>query len=607
MLPQMTFANPDQDIKQDFYKGLFFSVFFIAVFNWMWLDNYFPVTEGWFSAYAHRWIEGYLPYRDTRLFLPPLYTWQISLWERLFGPSLWGLRFLGLLSVTGLSAAVYSLLRRLTSSFGAAIAAVISVLCFESFNVFIPYDYHTFDTLYAVVSVLFIVKSFESRLPEKVARLEQTFLFLSGFFVACCLLVKHSMGALLLLTVFLIYLAGCWQEKIWPSLHRLSLLALGFALPVAIFIFWLFAYSSPGGFYKDVVLGAGAKGSLVSILFGFLSLQFTPRFTFQLIIAAAMLLSLHKLPEFASPRKMAKVGWLVLACTSFFVIGHHFIPYLHLPKWFSSLYLHASAFGVPLAVVTTFFAVIKGIPRGGRAITKPSFDLFAVAALSCCLMYSTALSTLISAPGAFLGVGLAVSLAWNKLSGFTRLSVFFLAVTFLYADATVAAKYSRPYYWWNISAPDVRSGLAEFTPSILKGISTAPENKAAIEGTTRIILENTQPGDFVFAYPSIPVFYLLSDRWPPTNSLQHWYDTVNDAGVMEDLDKLKSNLPKVIVILDLPADAALVHEKLFRGGKFSAQREMAGWINTQIEAKLYKAEADFNLGTETRLKVFKRI
>lgn len=605
MPSQIISANSDLGLNKDCYKGFLFSVLFIAAFNWMWLDAYFPVTEGWFSAYAHRWIEGYLPYRDTRLFLPPLYTWQISIWERLFGPALWGLRLLGLISVTALAAVLYSLLRKFTSSFGAAIGAALSVICFESFNVFIPYDYHTFDTLYAVISVFFVVKSFESRVPGRVAGRELIFLLLSGFFAACCALVKHSMGALLLLTVFVIYLAGCRGEKIRQSLLRLLLLGLGAALPVAVFVFWLFAYSSPAGFYQDVVLGVGAKGSLASILFGFIGLQFTPRFIFQIMIAAAIFFYLDRL---AAPvrRETPPAGWLALAGAGVFVVGHHFVPYMELPRWFSSLHLHASGFVVPLAIAATVFSAIKGIPALGKPLTGQRFALLAVAALSCCLMYSTALSTLISAPGAFLGVGLAVSSVWNKVSRIPRLGALFLSIMFLYADGSVGAKYARPYYWWNISAPGVRSGLTEFAPAILKGISTAPENKTAIEGTARIIIENTKPGDFIFAYPSIPIFYLLSDRWPPTKSLQHWYDTVDDAGVMEDLARLKAHPPRVIALLDLPPDAAVAHEKLFRAGKFSAQREMSGWIAAQIDAKVYKAAADFSLGGQTRLKVFKR-
>ena len=603
---KMTSNDPAANAGSDFYEGLFFAVLAVAAFNLMWLDNYFPVCEGWFSAYAHRWIGGYLPYKDTGLFLPPLYTWQLSLWERVFGPSFLGLRCLGLAAVSGLAAVVYLMLRRLTSSFGASIAAALSVLCFESFNVFIPYDYHTFDTIYAALSVLFMMKAFESRKAGRVAGPELPQFALSGFFAACCLLVKHSMGVLLVFTVFLVFSAGCWREKARDSLTRLLFLSLGAALPMAVFLVWLYAYSSPAGFYKCVVLGVGAKGSLASTLFGFLRIQFTRKFALQLAIAAGLVYYLQKTRTSGADTPMRGAGWLVLACSGIIVLWHHFVPFMHFARPLSAIYLTTLPFAVPLSVVASLFALFKARPRGGQPMDGASFSLFSAAALSCCFMYSTAMSTQISAPGAFLGVGVAVSLVWNKLAGVKRAAPVFLAVLFLCADGMVAIKYHCPYYWWNVTTPDIRSALVKFELPLLKGISTSPGNKAAIEGAVRIILDNTKPSDPIFAYPSIPLFYLLTDRWPPTYYLQHWYDTVTDEGVRDDLARLKADPPKAAVLLELPDAAAEVHEQLFRGGRLSAQREMAGWLNAQTHSGIYKIAADLDLGYGAKLRVIER-
>jgi len=83
---------------------------------------YFPVFVGWFSAYAHRRIEGYLPYKDTGLFLTPLFIRQLSQYERLIGPYFFGLRYLGLAAVMGLATVIYMMLCGKTSSFGAALS-----------------------------------------------------------------------------------------------------------------------------------------------------------------------------------------------------------------------------------------------------------------------------------------------------------------------------------------------------------------------------------------------------------------------------------------------------------------------------------------------------
>ena len=64
-----------------------------------------PPTEGWYSHYAYLMnVEGAVPYRDFELLFPPLYTYLIALFCRVFGYEILALRILGILiyALTGL-------------------------------------------------------------------------------------------------------------------------------------------------------------------------------------------------------------------------------------------------------------------------------------------------------------------------------------------------------------------------------------------------------------------------------------------------------------------------------------------------------------------------
>ncbi|MCX5786120.1 MAG: glycosyltransferase family 39 protein [Elusimicrobia bacterium] len=594
----------------DYIKGLSLSVLAVGVFNLIWFDRYFSVCEGWFSAYSQRWISGYLPYKDTALFLPPLYPFQLVVWTKLFGPSFIALRIMGVLVLMLLTFVIYSIFRRITSSLGASISAFISVLCFESFNVFIPYDYHSFDTLYAAVSVLFVMNAFDASNANNRPLKENLFVALAGFFASCCILVKHSLGGLLILTVSLLLFMAYYHA---PSIRRLKagcFFVLGLIIPIGIFCLWLFNFSSAAGFYKAVILGVGAKGSWISILFGFLRFQLTIPFFVQILLSLLILCFFLCFKEKTADKERGEViGWLPISIVMFFVVLNHLLVRWPFPVQSAVLVNNISAPVIPLAIIGTLL-VLGRIPRLLRDNPDNSaFNALAVAFLSLCLMYSTAMSTMISAPGVFVGLGLVICLLYNRLRYVKWGLISLLFCLFIYTESLVFSKYHRPYSWWYVGSSDIRGELEGFNLPLLKGIYTTRENKEAIEQITRTILDETKPGEHIYAYPSIPLFYILSDRWPPTYSLQHWYDTVSDSLVKEDLAALKADPPKIIVMLDLPEAAVKVHELLFRGGRPCVQREIIRWISEQADPKtgVYRTRASYIIGNNAVLRVWKHV
>ena len=83
----------------------------VLVYQISYMNSFYPITEGWFTAYGSLIRGGDVPYRDFLLPLPPFYPALIACIRSLFGESLVPLHWVGLV-ITGLIGLVlYALLR----------------------------------------------------------------------------------------------------------------------------------------------------------------------------------------------------------------------------------------------------------------------------------------------------------------------------------------------------------------------------------------------------------------------------------------------------------------------------------------------------------------
>lgn len=76
----------------------------------MW-NNFFPITEGWFSVYANLILNAKVPYKDFYLLLPPLYPIILALIIKIFGNQIIVLRILGLGVILVISSSMFYILK----------------------------------------------------------------------------------------------------------------------------------------------------------------------------------------------------------------------------------------------------------------------------------------------------------------------------------------------------------------------------------------------------------------------------------------------------------------------------------------------------------------
>ena len=151
-----------------------------------------------------------------------------------------------------------------------------------------------------------------------------------------------------------------------------------------------------------------------------------------------------------------------------------------------------------------------------------------------------------------------------------------------------------PFRWHGIDSTDLRHALHRTHTPKLHGFRLAKDEVEALTGVKAVIERNTSPGDPIFAFPHMPLFYIMTDRWPDTLALLHWFDNTPDSVFFEDMRRLEEKPPKVIIVLDIPEYSWQLHEQAFRGGRRAVMREMLHLLERMTsEPGAYTLEATY--------------
>ena len=122
------------------------------LYQTLYVNSFFPITEGWFSEYAYLIRIGMMPYSDFSLLLPPLYPLQIAAFQSVFGEGLLPLHYLGIVLTGLIGFVLFDILKQLFNGWISAISAAVTMIYYQSGNAFIGYDFTQFLTLYVLLA-----------------------------------------------------------------------------------------------------------------------------------------------------------------------------------------------------------------------------------------------------------------------------------------------------------------------------------------------------------------------------------------------------------------------------------------------------------------------
>jgi hypothetical protein len=235
------------------------------------------------------------------------------------------------------------------------------------------------------------------------------------------------------------------------------------------------------------------------------------------------------------------------------------------------------------------------------------FNIFIISTMSLGFLWSTSTSAAIGDMGMILALGLLLGCLSFIPSYFhvSKIATFILCAFLILFMAS--SKYIHPYTWWGLTQPDIRTTSTLLNSKYLDGFILSEQTAHVYSEVTSIVEKNTRPGDNIYTFPNIPIFYLLTDRHPNTFALVSWFDVLPDQLAEEDAHRLIESPPKVIIYLDVPEYVWQSHEQMFRNGQMSGQRMIKEAIEVLTSSGSYEREAEFNVPDGYTLSVWRML
>jgi len=619
----------------------------LALYQALYVNGFYPITEGWFSEYAHLIRSGLLPYRDFSLLLMPLYPVQLAGFQAIFGEGLFPLHVLGILVTCALGLALLDLLRNFFNPWTSAFAAAVGTIYYESGVAFLGYDFTQFLTLYLLLATVLLVRSIKPAAQGSGEIRELWLSGASGFFLACAVLIKQSNGgvaAAVLLLAGAVVATTLYRPR--AALERIAALAGGFCLPLAALLAWLVATGSLHAFIADVFVSAyQAKGGLN--MFAWAQYYFSPAFfvptarqalLYLLALLGAMialsmvfeaLTAVERPPVRAGGRfdrtrlvaalrriaglsnepvvrqaLFASLIALGALCALIVVVGIGKCDGCWVYDWPGRIVRDSSIVWSVNFYVIGFAIGLVRLLISGRA---GSARFFVVASLGVGLMFGNGTSAGLSEISTFLGVAILFAFLVERWLPYVLPALLPAAVALAFCLILIEKKFAAPYAWWFVATPAVRMTHCADAQGVLRGLCIPPRDYESIARIERAIEENSAPGEPIYVYPHMPIFYLMTNRRPFDNAVVSWFDFTS-VQLADDLSRrLRMNPPSVIVMAEIPEVVIASHEHGFNGDRPLGQRKIIASIAAlRASGAIRRVERIENLNSLT-IDVYKRV
>lgn len=573
--------------------GLLGVIAVVGLYNTLFAFSFLPLTEGWFSAYAHLILDGKLPYRDFYFYLTPFYPMALAAVIGLLGDSFFALRVVGVFIIVAIAVLLYLILARRFRPAPSMVASIAACIYYQSGVAHIPYDFTQVLTLFTLAATWMLVLAGSEARPIGALSWKMPVLrhvLLAGLFAALAFLTKQSNGTFVVVAAWLgcIYIALPWGRD---GVRLIVAFGFGCLLPVMVMLAWLFQADALSAFWEQIFGGAlAAKGSLGHVFFSWLDGLLTSvyvtqmttlgKWAVQLIVLSFIftkVLALIDKPLAGGRREFIFLTCLVLLC-AMVVVNAYVAPIAFSDQVFE-FGLQANNYIIPLAtsisaLLLTWAAMSCFVPAMRRALS-PAIAIMGILAAG--MIWGNGTSAGLSEVGVFTMFALAVAAMLDtrpfRYAGFT--AALLLAISLIFAFSS--KKFSAPYAWWGVAEPSVRTATYLSEVPIARGLRVSQGTANNIDALANALAKGPRGGD-IFAFPNIPLVYLIANQWPNSKVVVPWFDFLPDEPARAEAARLLATPPATIVNLKLPPVAWDAHERLFRDGKPLGQRSIQAAI-----------------------------
>lgn len=618
-------TSPKQSAEWHYRTGMLGVVAIIGLYNSLFAFSFLPLTEGWFSVYAHLILDGKMPYRDFYLYLTPLYPMLMAAIIGLLGDSFLMLRLLGVLIVVAIAVLLYLVLARSFRPSSSMIASIVAIIYYQSGVAHISYDFTQVLTLFTLAATWALVMASDTGEDEALAIETLSWnrpvirrVMLAGLFATLAFLTKQSNGAFVVVSAWLgcAYIAAPYRQDGWRLILAFG---IGCLVPLTVILVWLFHANSLQAFIGQIFGDAlAAKGSLSVVLFSWLRDMLSLVYLMK-VITACSLMALVLLCSFIlgklladSARPLVRTGREKFLLITYGLLCLIAIATTYLTDFSSLAYqIGLQASNYIISTTTTLSALVLTLAAIG----------FSIPAIRAFLSPPTVVIGIMSA-GMIWGNGTSGGL--SEISVFTMFALVLVGMLdlsqFRYVGPTLAVvlatcficffssnKFDAPYSWWSIEEPSVYQAGHSSNAALARGLKMSKNTATNLDELTSSLATGPQDGD-IFAFPNIPIVYLLSNRWPNSKVIVPWFDFLSDEHAKKEGSRLLEVPPAIIVNLKLPPLVWSEHERLFRNRKSLGQRDIQSAISELTRNhKAYRLEMSREISPNCWLEVWHRV
>ena len=547
-------------------------------------------------------LAGRLPYRDYFCPVPPMHILKNAVLTWLFGTSVIMPRLVALFERGLLALALYLWLARMFRLSSAAFGTILAVMVAAGDPTDMLSSYNPDTIFWAVLTGFFasICLDWSSEGSASVYAL------LCGVSAGVCFSYKQTIGLGITAGVPVVVASLVWKAKGLSAARRFcGCFLAGWIVPLGAIWIWLFRNHILGLYFKQVFFrGPSAKaGTPGDFIVRWVQVTLdNPAALVGYVIAILVLIPVLKLltkpPQSQpNPTNSLRTLILVLALSAGGIVAGSFAAYHGFPTIL--LVLMVIKASVDLSWLACGFLALWfcGLFAFDRLRDQqPQFWLFNIVGFVCAFMLS--LSWPAWEAMAMPGLGFLVAAFLDRSPRTPRLACYAAGSLLLFS--LVVWKLDLPFGFADWAEPPVRTATVRSSLPELKGFLLPQPEVTMLDGITQIIREHLRPGDTIFTYPSMPIFYALSGRWFPTFATDHNIDACPDDIARQDAATLLRVRPAVVVYYRQDPAFLKGEEITWRRGRPSGQRAILAAVEEL--AKEYSLAGSFD-APPTNLKV----
>lgn len=614
-------------------ERLIFSILlalFIVIYNFIWINKTFTMSEGWAQFYNGLLDLGKIPYRDFYFHLPPLNLLNdYIIWKLSFG-YFFIYRMWRLAERVLILEIMYFILTKRIKPRIAFIGCFMGAV-FGSATVFdLGGDYNQLQQLLIALICYSLIKYVDN---IEISKKKYFWCFITGIIGGLMFLTKQP---LVLASVFSFgfMIIIFWVLKIDKHIFKtVFFVVLGALFPLGIAGIYLLINNSLQDFIYQVFQDTGSKGSLYEIVIGRLIATIKNNIPG---IISVVLFSIAYIKNKDGKRSANKIilicemlgvlfgsyyiwniGWLPKKTILFFfsvillviflgqnkklkgimfplVIAIEFLGLIINPRnlaqsiyWDSNLFKEVPKF---LSVIFIFFIIwiIFELINGKRKVSAYDNRAIIIAFSGLASGYATIMSNgevgVVPSCGFILFPAFTYLIFKNKqIQNSKYILTVFSGILTIFFGICLAQKLVSPYSWWGDPIPSFWEKTETVDIKALKDFKFSPQEKKKFENLNRVIEVNTDENSTIWGFPHTKVYNIFQDNYNMNGFVPvEFYDVCADDFAIEEAKLLAENEPDIVIWQDMPG-ALEAHEEIYRGGNPLGQREIQKWFSSVKE------------------------